>query len=74
MNTITVRYALKWQVKGHANYRVTQCGKVFNTLTGRQIKKCLNGGSIGFWIASEWWPIAKVRNNIEKIPKEFCPF
>jgi len=74
MNTITEHYSLKWQVKTKPHYKVTNCGKVYNTRTGRRIKKCLNGGSVGFWIASEWWPIDKVRQSLEKIRKETCPF
>jgi hypothetical protein len=74
MNTITATYSLKWQLKSAPSYQVTACGKVFNIGTGRRIKKCLNGGSVGFWVAGRWMPLAQVRNNLERIPKVDCPF
>ena len=39
MQTISVTYDLKWQIKDNEKYKWTSCKKLFNTQTGRQIKK-----------------------------------
>ena len=49
--------------------------KCFNSKTNREIKQVMNGGSIGYCIRGRFYSLSKLRNQIEKIPKEtFCPF
>ena len=74
MNSISVSYNLKWQIKNRPYYKWSECGKLFNTQTGRQIKKVLNGGSIGYWIAGEFITLKNLRPKLEKIPIEILPF
>jgi hypothetical protein len=69
MQTITANYALKWLVDFAPEYRVTKCGKMFNTRTGRMLKRCYNGGSIGYWIRGKWWPLGKLRARLGLIDK-----
>ena len=41
MNTISVNYRLKWELKSNTKYKWSVCGKMFNTQTGRIKKKQL---------------------------------
>ena len=70
-----VSYNLKWQFKKLPNYKWTECGKLINCQTGRIIKKVLNG-SIGYWIAGDFYSLTKLREQklFEKIKEEDCPF
>ena len=54
MNTISVTYELKWQIKNNEKYKWSTCKKLFNTQSGRQIKKTMNGRSIGYWIGKNF--------------------
>tara|TARA_R110000851_G_scaffold23678_1_gene69117 strand:+ start:274 stop:501 length:228 start_codon:yes stop_codon:yes gene_type:complete len=75
MNTITVTYSLIYQFKEATEYKVTRCKKVFNTKTGRLIRKVKNGGSYGYWIKGDFVVISKDKDSpLEKIPKSRCPF
>jgi len=69
MNTITVTYTLEFRLKKHNHYQMTKCGKMFNVKSGRQIKKCSNNGSIGYWIGKKFLVISKGIKILEKIPK-----
>ncbi len=69
MKTISVTYSLKWRIKYAHNYQFTSCGKLFNIKTGRQVKRCLNGGSIGYWIDRKFVTLDNLRASIEKLPK-----
>ena len=42
--------------------------------TGKQIKKTLNGGSVGYWIASKFYTLNALKSQVELIPKEQTPF
>jgi hypothetical protein len=75
METISVTYSLVWQFKEYPHLKITKCKKVFNCKTGKQLKQTINGGSIGFWIASKLFvPTSKINSKIEKIPIPDCPF
>jgi hypothetical protein len=74
MNTISVRYDLKWQVKETPEYQVTPCGKMFNVKTGRQIKLTLNNRCAGFWIKGKFVSLSKIRSSLIKIQTIKTPF
>ena len=74
MDSISIRYSLKWQHKTHTHYQWSNCGKLFNVKSGRQVKKVLNGGSIGYWIAGNFITLKELRSQIQSIEKEYCPF
>ncbi len=75
MNTITVTYTLKWQLNFAPEYQWSVCKKLFNTKTGKQIKKTVNGGSIGYWVKEEFFTLKNLRNFLVLIPKkEKLPF
>lgn len=74
MNTISVSYDLKWQIKDNEKYRWSTCRKLFNTQTGRQIKKTMNCRSIGYWIGKEFITLTNLKSKLELIPKQQTPF
>jgi hypothetical protein len=69
MKTISVTYSLKWRIKYAHHYQFTSCGKLFNIKTGKQVKRRLNGGSIGYWIDRKFVTLNNLRARIEKLPK-----
>lgn len=65
---------LRWQIKENSKYKWSECKKLINTNTGKEIKKTINGGSVGYWIGKEFISLNKLKNRIELIPKIYCPF
>ena len=64
-HSYTAAYNLKWQVSFASQYKVSKCGKVFNTRTNRQIKRVVNGGySTGYWINSKFYTLDTLRANL----------
>lgn len=39
METISINYAIKWEIDFAPHYKFTKCGKLVNTKTGKLIKK-----------------------------------
>jgi hypothetical protein len=74
MKTISKSYKVKWQLAFNNNYVWTECGKLFNFKTKRELKKTLKGSKIGYWIGSKFYKIEKLKKEIELIPKIICPF
>jgi hypothetical protein len=74
MNTISVNYRLKWELKTDTKYKWSVCGKLFNTQTGRMKKKVLNGNSIGYWIGRDFITLDNLRKDLQLISKQNCPF
>ena len=67
-------YELKWVIKDHPEYAITTCKKVINTHRGTIVKKTLNGGSIGWWIAGKFIAQNKINNFVELIKNDKLPF
>ena len=73
--SITKSYNIKWILKEHSNYGVTECKKVVNMRTNRIIKETINGGyTVGWWIGSIFIPKNKINKYFVKLKKEYCPF
>ncbi len=71
---ISNTYTLKWKIKGYDNYKVSTCGKIFNCQRRKQIKRVLNGGSVGFWIKGKFFTLKQLREKLELIKHSDCPF
>jgi hypothetical protein len=71
---ISNTYALKWQYKDAPHYCVSLCKKIINTRTNKVLKRCLNGGSIGYWIKGSWVAEKNVNRLLEIIEEVDCPF
>lgn len=67
MQTISKVYRLKWQLKIDNKYQWSECGKLFNIKTGKEIKKTIKGSKIGYWINKDFCKLADIRNQIELI-------
>jgi len=76
MNTISKTYGLKYQISFAPEYQFEgkKNGKCFNTKTGREIRKVVNGGSLGYWIKSKFYTVGNLRNKLELITKQKTPF
>jgi hypothetical protein len=72
--TLSRSYTLKWQFKGAPHYCVSKCKKIINTRTNKAVKRCLNGGSIGYWIEGKWVSERKLKYLIETIQEGEVPF
>jgi hypothetical protein len=72
--SISKSYVLKWQLSFAPQYKWSVCGRCFNCKTGREIKKTLCGRSIGYCIKGRFVSLNTLRKQLEKIPKEICPF
>lgn len=74
MRTLSKDYPLVWQLSFAENYKFSQCGKCFNTLTGKEIKRTYCGGSNGFCIKGKFHTLKKLRPFLVKFELEYCPF
>ena len=72
--TISNTYECVWQIKEAKQYKITRCRKIINTHRGKEIRRVLNGRSIGYWISGKFIPISEINNHIEKIPINTLPF
>ena len=74
MDLISISYALIYQFREHPEYKVTKCGKIFNTKTGRRIKKTVNSRCVGFWIKGKFISLSSKDKHLEKVKRAECPF
>lgn len=75
MNTISIRYTLKYQLSFTNNYKWSEDGYCFSTKTNRKIKQVLNSGSIGYCVNGKFYSLTYLRSKLELIPKkEYLPF
>lgn len=72
--TKTITYKFIWQLDSAENYKFTKCKKLFNTKTMREIKKTVNGYSVGYWISKKFYTLENLRNCLVKIEKINYPF
>lgn len=71
---ITVNYIAKWRLKNNHDYVWTNCKKLINRKTGREIKRTIKGLTAGYWIGKCFINFNNLRSQIELIPKEKLPF
>ena len=69
--TKTITYNFIWQLDSAENYKFTKCKKLFNTKTMREIKKTVNGYSVGFWISKKFYTLENLRKRLIKIEKQY---
>lgn len=65
---IQVNYIAKWQLKDKSNYKWTECKKLINCRTGKEIKKTLKGMVAGYWIGKQFISLKDLSKKIERIP------
>lgn len=67
-------YDLKWQIIFDTKYKISKCKKIINTHTGRKLKECVNGYSVGYWFNKTFIPKNKINDYVELIPHYELPF
>ena len=67
-------YKSKWRHKVYHYYVWTECKKLINLKTSKQIKKSIKGGKAGYYINRDFVSLDELKTQIQLIPKEFCPF
>lgn len=70
----SVTYSFVWQLKNAENYKVTKCGKIVNCHRMTELKRVVSGYTIGYNIQGKFNSLSKLRNMLEKIPADDCPF
>lgn len=71
---IKVSYKAKWQLKEHSNYKWTECKKLINLKTNREIKRTIKNNIAGYWINKKFIPFNNLQFMVELIPKQSTPF
>lgn len=74
MNTLSISYAVVWQIDFAPEYRWSKCGKCFNIKTGRQLKQVYKSRCIGYNIRGKFYSLTKLRNHLVKVEDINCPF
>jgi len=74
MLSITYTIEIKWKIKGYESYGFGADKHLYNLHTGRRLKQCLNGGSIGYWISKQFITLKSLRKLLYKPKFERLPF
>lgn len=72
--TVSKTYSLKWFISGAEHYKVSPCGKVFNCQRGKEIRRVVNGGSVGYCISGKFISLPHLRKRLRIIIKSNLPF
>ena len=72
MTTITQSIEFKWNLLD--KYSITKDKRIFNTKTMREIKRTVNGYSVGYWLSGKFYTLKKINEIAVKIKKKHCPF
>ena len=70
----SVTYRFVWQINFAPHYKVTKDGKIVNCRTMRELKRTVNGYTIGYNIKGRFYSLAQLRSMLEKIHHVECPF
>lgn len=70
----TTIYVLEFELKNNSNYKFTKDNICINTKTDRLIKCVLNGRSKGYWINKKFYSLNTLRDELQRIKKNDCPF
>ena len=74
MNTISITYPLIFEVSFAPHYKFTKCKKLINCRRAKEVKKIMNGGSIGYCIESKFYSLKNLRKYLQKIKIQDMPF
>lgn len=74
MNTFSVTYTIKFELKNNAKYKFTKCGVCYNSKTGRVIRQVYSNGSIGYCINGKFRSLKSLRKELVKLKKPDTPF
>lgn len=72
---IICSYKAKWQLRINPNYKWTECKKLINCKTGREIKRTIKGNQAGYWIGKRFIKLSEMKSMVEVIKSiENLPF
>jgi hypothetical protein len=74
MITITKSIVFKWKLAFAEHYQWSTENKLYNTKTMREIKKTVNGYSVGYWINKKFHTLDNLKKLLIKIENQYCPF
>jgi len=74
MITISKNYDLIWHIDFANEYQFTKCKKLINTHRCIEVRKIVNGGSIGYCIRGKFYSLTYLRTHLQKITKQQIPF
>jgi len=74
MYLVSNSYTLKWEFVKYPCYKVTACKRIINVKSNRIIKRCVNGGSVGYWIKGDWVNEKNVNKKVRVIQNQTTPF
>ena len=69
MTTVTKSITFKWKLSFNDNYQWSTENKLYNVKTMREIKKTVNGYSVGYWINKKFYTLENLRKHLVKIEK-----
>lgn len=73
MLSITTNYDCKYQIKGMPEYQFAK-KKLFNVKRGKEVKKVLNGYTLGYNLRGKFYSMQMIKELVEPIEKIICPF
>jgi hypothetical protein len=74
MINVSSSYDVKWRIKFSHNYQFTDNGICINTHRNKIVRRVLKSSCIGYNINGKFYSLTKLRTQLERIPKEECPF
>ena len=74
MIEFNVKYKAKYRLKNNNNYIFSTCGLCFNQKSGKLVKQITKKYTIGYLIDGKFKSLDRLREELEIIPKNKCPF
>ena len=74
MIEFTVKYLAKYRLKNNQHYIFSTCGLCFNQKSGKLVKQITKKYTIGYLIDGKFRSLDRLREELEIITKNTCPF
>ena len=74
MIEFTVTYKAKYRLKNNHNYIFSTCKLCYNLKSGKLIKQITKRYTIGYLIDGKFRSLIRLKEELELIPKNKCPF
>lgn len=74
MESISKTIEIKWHINGYETYCFGVDKILYNLKTNRELKQCLNNGSIGYWFGKKFMTLKSIKPLLYKKKENICPF
>jgi len=74
MNSVSINYAVVWELDFAPEYKWTIDGICINTKRNVVLKQVMNARCIGYNIRSKFYSLQYLRSHLVKITNNACPF